>query len=406
MQEALAAEQNLGLPSTHALLDEAMRFAGLCDDYLRVPKHDLARVREHYVTALAALGALDFGGLQREAVGLLERDAETREAYQSAFRFILVDEYQDTNVAQDRLLELLAGERRNVFCVADEDQSIYGFRGAEIDNTLRFDERWPGTSRYDLPVNYRSAAPIVELATSVIRRNVETHLGKELRADQDRPAEIVGRTFRHAAEEADWIAREIAALRQEGVAARADRGARPVDQGDRPAARVHIPDARHLVPRPVRAAAAPERGRAPVAARAGGRVSMGAGARRRRAPRARLPPLRREPAGAAALSPRAADAVRRAARGGRFRAVLRGAGDRQASENRGRGDLRPLGPARALPRARVSGRDARADRGARRRDRALRRRQRVRRCAGRVPALVPRGRARARRLATGCAGAG
>ena len=135
-----------------------MRFAELCDDYLHVPEHELAPVRERYVTELAARGALDYGGLQREAVALLERDEETRRTYQSTFRFILVDEYQDTNVAQERLLELLAGERRNVFCVADEDQSIYGFRGAEIDNALRFEERWPGARRYDLPVNYRSAS--------------------------------------------------------------------------------------------------------------------------------------------------------------------------------------------------------------------------------------------------------
>ena len=300
MREALAAEQNLGLPPTHALHEEAMRFAELCDDYLRVPEHDLARVRERYVAALAALGALDFGGLQREAVALLERDAETRRTYQDAFRFILVDEYQDTNVAQDRLLELLAGERQNVFCVADEDQSIYGFRGAEIDNTLRFDERWPGTRRYDLPVNYRSAAPIVELATSVIRRNVDTHLGKELRAELNRPAEIVGRTFRHAAEEADWIAREIAALRQEGVElgqiAVLARSLKEIGPRLAYTLRTHgISFHAPLAP-----AATPERRRAPVAARAGRRISLGAGARRRGAPRARLSPLRRQSAGAAA----------------------------------------------------------------------------------------------------------
>src|SRR4029077_9579200 len=125
----------------------------------------------------------------------------------------LLDEYQDTNGAQDGLLELIAGEHGNVFCVADEDQSIYGFRGAEIDNTLRFAERWPGATRYDLPTNYRSAPKIVELATSVIRRNIETHLGKELVAAEDRPAETRGRTFRHAAEEADWIALQVAKLR-------------------------------------------------------------------------------------------------------------------------------------------------------------------------------------------------
>ena len=150
-------------------------------------------------------------------------DDDIRRSYQEAFRYVLVDEYQDTNVAQDRLLELIAGEHRNVFCVADEDQSIYGFRGAEIDNTLRFADRWPGAARYDLPTNYRSAPKIVELATSVIRRNIDTHLGKPLRAAEERAAQLVGRTFRHAAEEADWIAREIAAPAPGRSRPRADR---------------------------------------------------------------------------------------------------------------------------------------------------------------------------------------
>jgi superfamily I DNA/RNA helicase/RecB family exonuclease len=212
---ALAAEDHLGLQPSKGLTDEALRFAELCDDYLTVPESKLAAVRERYLAALG--GALDYGGLQREAIALLERDDETRRAYQDAFPYILVDEYQDTNVAQDRLLELIAGEQQNVFCVADEDQSIYGFRGAEIDNTLGFAERWPGATRYDLPLNYRSAAPIVEVATSLIRRNVDTHLGKPLAAATDREARLVGRTFRHAAEEADWIVREIAGLRLDGL---------------------------------------------------------------------------------------------------------------------------------------------------------------------------------------------
>jgi superfamily I DNA/RNA helicase/RecB family exonuclease len=212
--KALAAEDNLGLRPTNTLVDEALAFAALCDDYLETPAHPLARMRARYVSEL---GALDYGGLQREAVVLLEHDDEARQVYQRMFRYVLVDEYQDTNVAQERLLELIAGDHRNLFCVADEDQSIYGFRGAEIENTLGFLARWPGARRYDLPTNYRSAPRIVEAATSVIERNVSTHIPKELTAAEQRSAELVGRTFRHAAEEAGWIAREVAALRLQGV---------------------------------------------------------------------------------------------------------------------------------------------------------------------------------------------
>ena len=307
---------------------------------------------------------LDYGGLQREAVALLERDDDTRRTYQSAFRYVLVDEYQDTNVAQERLLELLAGEHRNVFCVADEDQSIYGFRGAEIDNTLRFDERWPGASRYDLPINYRSAPTIVELATSVIRRNVDTHLGKALRAAEEREARLVGRTFRHAAEEADWIAREIAGLRLDGVAARTDRRPRPLAAG-RSARALAYALRRHAIP--FHAPLAPQ-----LHPSADALLSLlelaaaypwepahdDAGAAR-----ARLPALRRRPAGAAPLPPQQPRTLYGALReSGDFERVLRGAGDRQAPATRRRRDLRPLGAARALPRRSQSSGTRRASR--------------------------------------------
>jgi superfamily I DNA/RNA helicase/RecB family exonuclease len=216
MRAALTAVDNLGFQPGRALLDEAQRFAALCDDYLARPEHALTRVRDRYVAALQDERELDYGGLQREAVALLENET-IRTTYGEAFRYILVDEYQDTNIAQERLLELLAREHRNVFCVADEDQSIYGWRGAEIDNALDFEQRWPGATRYDLPTNYRSAPRVVEAAKSVIIRNVETHRPKALTAAENRPAQLVGRTFRHAAEEADWIAREIAGLRLDGV---------------------------------------------------------------------------------------------------------------------------------------------------------------------------------------------
>ncbi len=209
IRAALGAEDDLGYAPSSALAAEALSFCSLCDEYLTVPDNPLARVRAGY---LEALPALDYGGLQREAVALLEREPLAEPP-----RFVLVDEYQDTNVAQERLLELVAGESGNVFCVADEDQSIYGFRGAEIENTLGFERRWPGARTYELPTNYRSAPRIVEAAASVIRLNVDTHRSKTLRPAADRPAELTGKTFSHAAEEADWIAREIAALRLEGT---------------------------------------------------------------------------------------------------------------------------------------------------------------------------------------------
>ena len=234
----------------------------------------------------------------------------------------------------------------------------------------------------------------------MIRRNVDTHLGKELRADQDRPAEIVGRTFRHAAEEADWIAREIAALRQEGLRlgeiAVLARSLREIGPRLAYTLRTHeIPFHAPLAPQLHPSADALLSLLELAAAYPWEPAHDDA-----RAPRPRLSALRRQPARAAALPPRTADALRRAARGGRFRAVLRGAGDRQAPANGGRGDLRALGAARPLPRARVSGRDARAGRGARRGDRALRRGERVRRRAGRVPGRVPR--AASSRRTTGC----
>jgi DNA helicase II / ATP-dependent DNA helicase PcrA len=214
---ALADHGDLGFRPSNALTDEALAFCSLCDEYVGVPEHDLTPVRHRYVTLLADRGLLDYGSLQRETIRLLNERGDLRAEYVQAFRYLLVDEYQDTNVAQDRLLDLLAGEHRNVFCVADDDQSIYGFRGAELDNTLRFTERWPCAKRYELPTNYRSAREIVDLAKSVIERNVDTHLGKDLAAADDRRATLVGQTFRHAAEEADWIAREIARLRLEGT---------------------------------------------------------------------------------------------------------------------------------------------------------------------------------------------
>ena len=291
MQEALVAEQNLGLPSTRALLDEALRFAELCDDYLRVPEHDLARVQR--ALRQRARGAWRARLRRPPARGGRAARARRGDASYVPERIPL---HPRRRVPGHERRPGAASEAARRRAAATSSASPTRISRSTASGVPRSATRsasrssWPGARRYDLPINYRSAAPIVELATSVIRRNIDTHLGKELRADQDRPAEIVGRTFRHAAEEADWIAREIAALRQDGLQLGRDRGARPLAQGDRPAARLHPADARDLVPRAARAAAASERGRAPVAARARRRVSVGAG--RTTTPRSASSPLR------------------------------------------------------------------------------------------------------------------
>ena len=132
-----------------------------------------------YQERLRAAGCLDFGDLLLESVRLLAGRPEVRSRLQSRFRAVLVDEYQDSNHAQFRLLEQLYDPANYLCAVGDEDQSIYSFRGAELDNILGFAGRFPGTRIIRLEQNYRSAANILEVATRVVERN-RRRLGKTL----------------------------------------------------------------------------------------------------------------------------------------------------------------------------------------------------------------------------------
>ena len=131
--------------------------------------------------------------------------------YQDRFRYILVDEYQDTNVAQYLWLRLLAQNRKNIACVGDDDQSIYGWRGAEVDNILRFEHDFPGATVVRLERNYRSTGHILAAASGLIAQN-EGRLGKTLRTE-DEPGERVTVT-------GAWDSEEEARLDRRG-----DRGA-------------------------------------------------------------------------------------------------------------------------------------------------------------------------------------
>ncbi len=177
----------------------------------------VAAVYDRYQKRLHASNAMDFDDLIMVTVEILERFPEARERWQKAFRYVLVDEYQDTNHAQYRLLQLLAGKHGNVFAVGDPDQSIYAFRGADIRNILEFEPDFGGAQVIALEQNYRSTNAILRAANAVIAHNRERKpktLFSEL--GEGDPVRVVEVEDEHA--EARYVAAEIAGLGEEGVA--------------------------------------------------------------------------------------------------------------------------------------------------------------------------------------------
>ena len=176
----------------------------------------VADVYKRYQERLHRSNAMDFDDLIMVTVKILESFPEAREKWQKGFRYVLVDEYQDTNHAQYRLLQLLAGEHGNVFAVGDPDQSIYAFRGADIRNILEFERDFGGAQTIALEQNYRSTNSILRAANSVIANNRERkpkNLFSEL--GEGEPVRVIEVEDEHA--EARYVASEIAALNDEGV---------------------------------------------------------------------------------------------------------------------------------------------------------------------------------------------
>ncbi|WPZ36145.1 UvrD-helicase domain-containing protein [Thalassobaculum sp. OXR-137] len=139
----------------------------------------LQDIYRQYQDRLTTLNAADFGDLLLHCLTLFQTRPEVLQQYQTQFRYILVDEYQDTNVAQYLWLRLLAQSHRNICCVGDDDQSIYGWRGAEIGNILKFEKDFPGAKVVRLEQNYRSTSRILAAASDLIAHN-EGRLGKTL----------------------------------------------------------------------------------------------------------------------------------------------------------------------------------------------------------------------------------
>ncbi|HTY83178.1 MAG TPA: UvrD-helicase domain-containing protein, partial [Silvibacterium sp.] len=139
----------------------------------------IAHIYSTYSKELRKANALDFDDLLLEAVRLLKSSSEVRERYNRRYRYLLIDEYQDTNRPQYELMKLLAGEGKNVCVVGDEDQSIYSWRGADIRNILEFERDFPGARTIRLEQNYRSTQVILEAASAVVARNAQRK-GKHL----------------------------------------------------------------------------------------------------------------------------------------------------------------------------------------------------------------------------------
>jgi DNA helicase II / ATP-dependent DNA helicase PcrA len=168
-----------------------------------------------YQERLQALNACDFGDLLLHNLTLLTRNPDVLAHYQRRFRAVLVDEYQDTNVAQYLWLRLLASAHKNITCVGDDDQSIYSWRGAEVGNILRFEQDFPGARIIRLERNYRSTGHILAAASGVIAHNRARH-GKTLWTEDDagEPVRVVG--VWDDQEEAQFVADGIEAWQREG----------------------------------------------------------------------------------------------------------------------------------------------------------------------------------------------
>ena len=172
-----------------------------------------------YQERLRALNAVDFGDLPLHVTDILRGHPDILAQYHRSFRYILVDEYQDTNLIQYMWLRLLAQSHKNICCVGDDDQSIYSWRGAEVENILRFEHDFPGARIVRLERNYRSTAPILAAAAGLIAHN-EGRLGKTLRPGRDDAAgeKVSVVALWDSEEEARMVGERIETLRRDGHA--------------------------------------------------------------------------------------------------------------------------------------------------------------------------------------------
>jgi DNA helicase-2/ATP-dependent DNA helicase PcrA len=219
-------EKHLGLRATQSAISSAKNrgedveaFAARAD-YVDERRAAMARVYKIYEERLHANNALDFDDLLIKTVRLLRQVPEVRQKYNNKFRYILVDEYQDTNSLQFALISLLTEKQQNIAVVGDEDQSIYKWRGADITNILNFEEHFPNTKTIRLEQNYRSTQTILDVAGAVVKHNIERK-GKTLWTSNPRGERVRYFQAFDAEAEARFVAGKILEHRNEDYNLRA-----------------------------------------------------------------------------------------------------------------------------------------------------------------------------------------
>lgn len=186
-------------------------------EYANLKDADLAAtVYEQYQEKLLESNAMDFDDLLLNAVNLFLTCPDVLERYQNRFRYINVDEFQDTNATQYLLIKLLAGKHGNIFAVGDEDQSIYSWRGAEIKNILDFKKEFPEVKTYMLERNYRSTSQILNAANRLIANNKQRLAAKNLWTDKTDGEQIAVCSAGSDRDEADYVVKQIDMLRRTG----------------------------------------------------------------------------------------------------------------------------------------------------------------------------------------------
>src|SRR5882762_2015300 len=213
-------EKHLGLRATQSAISSAKNRGEDVDafaaraDYQDERRAAQARVYAAYEERLHANNALDFDDLMIKTVRLLREVPEIREKYNNKFRYILVDEYQDTNSLQFALISLLTQKQQNICVVGDEDQSIYKWRGADITNILNFEKHFPATKTIRLEQNYRSTQTILDVAGAVVKHNIERK-GKNLWTSNPRGGRVRYYQAFDAESEARFVAGKILEHRDE-----------------------------------------------------------------------------------------------------------------------------------------------------------------------------------------------
>ncbi len=191
-----------------ALIDR-WKNKGLLPEDVTLPKKDIfdnqiLKVYKIYQKKIKDLNCCDFGDLILYCVKLFEKNPDIRNIYSNNFKYILVDEYQDTNFIQNKWLNLIVNKNKNICCVGDDDQSIYSWRGAEIKNFLSFDKVYPDCKIYRLEQNYRSTKNILDTASFLISHNKD-RLGKKLWSDGDKGEAVKLNCYKNGKEEAQGV---------------------------------------------------------------------------------------------------------------------------------------------------------------------------------------------------------